>query len=189
MNLHLSQLGSHGLGTSNPSFMDNAHTGVFQQNNLPDRKKGGNMIFLPKPDRSAFLPKLFPVDEDEELDNGWVEGKFSDGRPYRGEMWSWDHLSAVTFFFSTVGIENLSEQGLADLLQREVSLQFKGEKRISAEKMMDFSDQEMWSVSLLVRDGEETLVAVGLQFKPYEEILSKEERNAIPVHKAIRSRW
>jgi hypothetical protein len=188
MNLRLSQLRSQGPGTSNPSFGDTNQKRVFQQKNLHDLKRGGDMSLLPKPDRSAFRPKLSSMDESEELDNGWVEGKFSDGRPYRAESWSWDHLSAITFFFSTPGVENVSDQGLADLLQREIPLQFRGEKKVSAEKIMDFSGNEMWSVSLLVRDGEETLVAVGLQFKPYEEILSKEERNAIPAHKDIRSR-
>jgi hypothetical protein len=125
------------------------------------------MALFPKPDRSAFIPRLTAMDENTELDNGWVEGEFSDGRPYRAESWSWDHLSAITFFFSTIGVEDISDQGLADLLQREVPLQFEGKKRISSEKIQDASGDEMWAVSLLVRDGDETFVKAGLQFNPY----------------------
>ena len=133
------------------------------------------MALFPKPDRSTFSPKLTPVDEITELDKGWVEGEFSDGRPYRAELWFWDHLSAITFFFSTMGVENISDQGLADLLQKEVPLQFKGSKKISAEKIQDSSGHEMWSVSLLVRDGDETLLTLGIPFNSYKEIPAKDE--------------
>ena len=167
------------------SFIDDPQREVFRVRNLSLWKRGGDMGLFPKPDRSTFIPKITPVDEITELDNGWVEGEFSDGRPYRAESWSWDHLSAITFFFSTIGVENISDQGLADLLQREVSLQFEGRKRISAEKIQDASGYEMWAVSLLVRDGDETLVKAGLQFNPYKAILSNEERNGSLARKAI----
>jgi hypothetical protein len=166
--------------------MDDPQREVFRVKNLSLWKKGGSMALFPKPDRSSFIPKLTSVDEITELDKGWVEGEFSDGRPYRAELWFWDHLSAITFFFSTIGVENISDQGLADLLQGEVPLQFEGSKKISAEKMQDSSGNEMWAVSLLARDGDETLVTVGLQFNPYNGILAKEERNGFPAGKAIR---
>ena len=184
MNLRLSPLRSQAPKTSD-FFIDDPQREVFRVRNLSLWEKGGSMALFPKPDRSTFIPKLTPVDELTELDNGWVEGEFSDGRPYRAELWSWDHLSAITFFFSTIGVENISVQGLADLLQREVPLQFKGSKKISAEKIQDSSGNEMWAVSLLVGDGDETLVTAGLQFNPYKGIFSNEERNGFPARKAI----
>jgi hypothetical protein len=74
------------------------------------------------------------MDENTELDNGWVEGEFSDGWPYRAELWSWDHLSAITFFFSTIGVENISDQELADLLQKGFLSGSKGAKRFQPKK-------------------------------------------------------
>jgi hypothetical protein len=101
------------------------------------------MVSFPKPDRSTFRPNLILRDEIGELDIGWVEGEFSDGRPYRAEFWSWEHLSAFTFFFSNLGLENSSEQELADLLEKEVSLQFKESKKVTADRIQDSSGNEM----------------------------------------------
>jgi hypothetical protein len=183
MNLHLSPLRSRVPKTSH-SFIDDPQREFFRVRNLSRWKKGGSMALFPKPDRSTFAPKLTAMDEDTELDIGWVESEFSDGRPYRAELWSWDHLSAITFFFSTIGVENISGQELADLLQKEVSLQFKGSKKVSAEKIQDSSGNEMWSLSLLVRDGDETLLTLGVQFNAYKEISAKDERKAFLVPKA-----
>jgi hypothetical protein len=177
MNVHLSPLSSRVPKTS-ISFIDDPQREVFRVRNLSLWKKGGSMALFPKPDRSTFVPKLTDMDENTELDNGWAESEFSDGRPYRAELWSWDHLSVITFFFSTIGVEDISDQELADLLQKEVSLQFKGSKKVSAEKIQDSSGNEMWSVSLLVRDGDETLLTLGVQFNSYKKIAARDERNA-----------
>jgi hypothetical protein len=42
----------------------------------------------------------------------------------------------------------------------------------------------MWSVSLLVRDGDETLLTPGVQFNAYKEIVARDERNASLTNRA-----
>ena len=80
---------------------------------LSHENKAGKWIFFPKPDRSAFSPNSTVRDVDRELDTGWAEGEWKDGRPYRAELWSWKDLSVVTFFFSTLGLEDAQEAELA----------------------------------------------------------------------------
>ena len=149
------------------------------------------MAALPKPNRSNFQPKLLIDEETGEMDLGWAEGEFSDGRPYRAELWSWVHLSAITFIFSADGLENATEKELADLLGKEVPLNFKESKSISAAKMKDSSGIEMWAVSVIVRHEEEKLVTAGIQFHPYQELSPVEKgRRVLPYissrHKSFR---
>src|ERR1700689_2549166 len=73
----------------------------------------------PKPDRSDFKPHLSKTPENEILDLGWQEGVLTDGRPFKGEFWCQDQISMITFFFSTVGLENISKEEMERLLESE----------------------------------------------------------------------
>jgi len=146
------------------------------------------MILFPKPDRSTFRPRLTLTDEIYELDIGWAEGEFKDGRPYRAELWSWTHLLVVTFFFSTIDLETFSEQKLADLLQKEFLLKFKGDQKVYPSKVRDSSENEMLSITVLVRHGDETLLTLGPRFNPYQEITAPEEKNKSLIPLAVRPR-
>jgi hypothetical protein len=145
------------------------------------------MVTFPKPDRSTFRPNLIPNEEINEYDIGWAEGQFRDARPFRAEFWAWKHLSIFTFFFSTNALENTSEQELTDLLGKEVSLQFKGEKKVTANKMQDTSGNEMWSVSIMARHGDETLATVGIRFNPYPEVSEDHGKKRISHRAAVRN--
>ena len=134
--------------------------------------KGGEVMDIskyPKPDRSYFKPNLTVVNKDQQLDIGWAEGVFSDGRSYRAELWRWEHNSILTVFFSTIGLENASVQELSDLLEKELLLKFKGgekgKKSVMPSKVRDSSENEMWEVSILVGFDEEILVTGGPRFK------------------------
>jgi hypothetical protein len=122
----------------------------------------------PKPDRSQFKPNLSKTPEDDVLDLGWQEGALRDGRPFRGEYWCQDQISMITFFFSTIGLENASREDLKLLLVSENLIQFKpGRARVDARKIMDSSANEMWSVNVAVGDEDETFVEGGHPFQGY----------------------
>src|ERR1700689_1326159 len=122
----------------------------------------------PKPDRSDFKPHLSKTPENEILDLGWQEGVLKDGRPFRGEFWCQDQISMITFFFSTMGLENASQEDMESLLTSENLIQFKaGRRDVRAVKIKDASGNEMWSVNVLVGDDEGTFVEGGRPFAGY----------------------
>ena len=122
----------------------------------------------PKPDRSNFQPNLSKTPENDVLDLGWQEGILRDGRPFRGEYWCQDQISMITFFFSTIGLENASQEDLKLLLVSENLIQFKpGRARVEARKVVDSSAHEMWSVNVAVGDEDETFVEGGRPFQGY----------------------
>ena len=130
-------------------------------------KKGGSMIPLPKPDRSAFSPNLAAEAEGLEFDIGWAEGEWKDGRPYRAELWSWRDLWVVTFFFSTIGLEDAGEQELARLIEKESFVEFSEARKVYPERVRDSAGNEMWSISMPVREGNKDLVKLVFRVNPY----------------------
>jgi hypothetical protein len=120
----------------------------------------------PKPDRSNYVPN----EEPRPVDIGWNEGVLSDGRPYRVECWAEDGITSLSFFFSTLGLENCNNQQFAALLEREGLLTFGGEKRYcGARPMTDASGNDMWSVNVVVGDEEELYVTVSGPLRPYQK--------------------
>jgi hypothetical protein len=64
----------------------------------------------PKPDRSNVPRNFTKTPENDVIDVGWQEGVLKDGRPFHGEYWAQDQVGVMTFFFSTVGIENSTKK-------------------------------------------------------------------------------
>ncbi len=127
--------------------------------------QSGN-VFL-RPDRSCFRPRLDRTDKIYELDLGWGEGCFSDGRPYRAELWAWNNVFVVTFYFSNAGLEKTSTNELLDLLKKENLLYPLNHNTPAAEIVRDASENEMWSLSVpLVRDGRPE-AKTDIRFRPY----------------------
>ncbi len=145
------------------------------------------MVVFPKPDRSNLSPRLNPEDETVEMDIGWAEGKFSDGHPYRAELWSWQHLRAVTFFFSRIGLENSTGEELVRLLEREVSLRFVGDESVTADKIQDYSGNDLWSVCIILRHEDETWAVMDLRFNPYQEPHLTHSNEGSSVHLPLRA--
>jgi hypothetical protein len=88
----------------------------------------GVMEKFPKPDRSAFQPNPNISDQNPELDIGWGKGRFADERPYRGEFWTKDQESFLIFFFSIIGLEEMSKEDFPDYLVKEGLIKFIGQK-------------------------------------------------------------
>ncbi len=140
---------------------------------LTQETKGGQRTSFPKPDRSLFVPNQTVRAIDRELDIGWTEGKWKDGRPYRAELWSWKDLSVVTFFFSSLGLEDAKEADLAGLLEKESLIVFLGSPEIYPERCLDSAGNEMWSVSVRVHEGNENLVKLRLHLNRYSPPLQR----------------
>ncbi len=138
----------------------------------------GNGSF-PRPDRSSFRPKLDRRDEDYEIDLGWSEGSFTDGRPYRAELWVWRHLLVVTFYFSTVRLETASPQELIDLLIKENLLRFADAKKAAAEILRDPSQNEMWALSVPLVRAVEIEASTEIRFRRYAG-LGQPEKTYLP---------
>ena len=126
---------------------------------------------FPKPNISGHKPNLGSSDEGYGFDIGWIEGEFSDGRPYRAELWCWDHNSIITFFFSSLELENASDQEFADLLERETFFKVEARKLIVPIKTQDFSGNELWSVNLFF-GGDKPFTAPNgwAGFTPYQKV-------------------
>ena len=130
----------------------------------------------PRPDRSGFKTHFEHTPDNGVLDIGWQEGIFSDGRPYRAEYWVEDHVSVLTFFLSTRGLENYSNEDFVRLLEREVSLKFKSSQQtyLDAAKFVDPSGNEMWTVNLVVGDEDETFIEGGPPLNRYAKPAGKD---------------
>jgi len=104
----------------------------------------------PKPDRSNYKPK-FSKRDDEQVDLGWNEGFLSDGRPYRLEAWAWEHITMVTYFFSTKGLENYTDKMFAELLTKEGLIEILSERiPVTSDIITDASGNKMWSVNVTI---------------------------------------
>jgi hypothetical protein len=122
----------------------------------------------PKPDRSNIEPNFSKTEDNDALDLSWQEGLLNDGRPFRGELWCQDQISMVTFFFSTIGLENASKEDMESLLTSENLIQFKpGRRDVRAVKVVDAGGNEMWSVNVLVGDDDGTYVEGGRPLMAY----------------------
>lgn len=118
----------------------------------------------PAPDRSDCPPGS----DAGVKEVGWAEGTFSDERPWRAEMWAEDQVCVLTFSFSTKGLEGASKDDLANLLEREGVIGFTTPQRYaSCTKFFDPSDNEMWSVNVVVGDDEDTFIEGGPIIRRY----------------------
>jgi hypothetical protein len=125
----------------------------------------------PLPDRSGYTPNFEKTPENEVLDIAWQEGLLKDGRPFRGELWVQEHISSVTFFFSTAGLEKYTREDFIRMVQEENLQTFRSvsddQRFLHAQKIVDYSGNEMWSINVIVGDEDEQYTDGGQVFNPY----------------------
>jgi GTP diphosphokinase / guanosine-3',5'-bis(diphosphate) 3'-diphosphatase len=141
----------------------------------------------PLPNRTSFRPNRARTDEDSQLDIGWDEGIFSDGRPYRAEAWAEDGATFLTFFFSTEGLEYCDEAALRALLEGEGVLAFirSDAVHIGAKRIIDDGGVEVWSATVVIGDEEGVFVEDRTNIKPYLRNASAEEAVGPPDESAM----
>jgi len=84
------------------------------------------------------------------------------------EMWAQDQTTSVTFFFSTVGLEDLSRGSAEELLEREELVRYAPPERfVYPRQIEDDSGNPMWSVNVVVGNEDHTFIGGGPAVKPY----------------------
>ena len=122
----------------------------------------------PKPDCSDRRPNFSATEETDARGIGWDEGRLSDGRPFRVEMWAQDQVSYLQCFFSAVGLEDLDRRELQQFLERECLIRFRSDKRYAGGHLItDASGNRMWEVSVVIGDEAERYVDCDFVLKPY----------------------
>lgn len=120
------------------------------------------------PDRSNITPNFSPTEDNDVVDIARCTGALSGGRPYRAEYWVQEQLTLLTVFVSVSGIENYSDEQLANLLETENLIKFRGDKRsVGSMVIKDASENEMWSITTCIRDPYETYMDTELKFNNY----------------------
>lgn len=128
------------------------------------------MIVYPKPDRSAYTPSRTKTAEHPQVDIGWNEGVFRDGRPYRVELWAMDQVTSLTVFFSTAGLEQLTNEAARELLEHEGILTPAANtayRSAYARLYVDGAGKPMWSVNTVIADDETVYADAPGPFHPY----------------------
>lgn len=139
----------------------------------------------PKVDRSGLKPNFAKKDEDDSIDIGFTEGRFNDGRPFRSEFWAASQTSCLTYYFSSIDMEDMSPSDLKEYLKSEHSLEFLDETfhscgykgdNIEAKKSIDASGNKIWEVTIIVGDDDGTYIRENSNYRgqDYEGRFSKE---------------
>ncbi|SCY76936.1 hypothetical protein SAMN02910292_02849 [Lachnospiraceae bacterium XBB2008] len=127
-------------------------------------------FYLPMIDHEKKpYPKKVPPYGD--INIGWDCGAIG-RRPYFVECWSGDHVTMVTFYISTLGIENYSVEALEKLLIVEASLYFPkvGYRKPGVAKLVDSYNNEFFLINIVVGIEDEDSVIVGPVIYPFSRL-------------------
>ena len=119
----------------------------------------------PKPDRSNYAPGQ---NGPHHHDIGWAEGTLSDGRPYRLEAWAEGLLTCNTYFVAAAGLETLTREAAADLLEREGLLTYLGSFRSAyVRPMQDAAGTQVLSINMVIADEDSGIAEDHVPLNPY----------------------
>lgn len=122
-----------------------------------------------KPDRSNYAPNLRKTPSNDQIDIGWNEGVFSDGRVYRVEAWAQDGITALSIFLPTAEIENFGNRQFIELFQREGLVSWLPGVTPSAYALprIDDSGNSIWQVSVTIGIEDEAVAEDSFRLLPY----------------------
>ena len=124
-------------------------------------------VFLPVVDHAW---KVFPKKDmgtewyDDPVYNiGWDAGIIDGNRPYFLECWATSGITMLTYFVSTVGLENAAAKDLIKMLTDADLVQFKDPEhpRVSVMKFEDSRENEFFSINVTVGVEDETYATGG----------------------------
>ena len=81
-------------------------------------------IKYPAVDRSDFIPTFEKHYDDDQIDIGFAEGSFRDGRPFRAESWAANRVNYLTYYFSSQDIVNYSPDDLKKYMRSVHEIEF-----------------------------------------------------------------
>jgi hypothetical protein len=122
-----------------------------------------------KVDRSNYTPNFRKTAENDQLDIGWDEGLFSDGRFYRVETWAQDQMTSVSVFMPAAEIENMSNRQFVELFEREGFITWRLGVKPSAYALpyTDGEGNSCWTVSVTLGIEDEVLADGAFRVRPY----------------------
>ena len=138
-----------------------------------------NLILIKYPliNRSNFEPRFCKEERDDQIDCGWGEGVLNDGRPYRAELWAAYQMTHLTFYISTIGLEDATEEELKEYLISKGLVEFDDEKyekvggytgiNLSARKIKDPDHNEFWELTITVGDEDGTYLKDSVRLNGY----------------------
>ena len=142
---------------------------------------------FPVPDRTK-QPIRSTKDEYGVMDIGWCDGVLSDGRPFRAETWAQDQITETNFFFSSIGLEDLSASAMKRFVEQEGLVSFREDCPdycCSAGIFTDDGENRLWSVNIIVGDEEHSYVANSIPIFPYSKVGEPNTMfNSIPIKAA-----
>ncbi len=118
------------------------------------------------------------IDEEGCVDSdiGYLEGEFSDERPYRVECWAIDDVQMATIYFSDRNIRKMSKEDLVKYLEGEhLVCWLQDRKNIQCRHIKDDLDISMWAVNVKLCDAKSKYAEIQGEIIPYECIVKKKD--------------
>ncbi|MGE4588242.1 MAG: hypothetical protein AB7E34_01510 [Acidaminococcaceae bacterium] len=118
------------------------------------------------------------IDEEGFIDSdiGYLEGEFSDERPYRVECWEIDALTMATIYFSDRNIKKLQKDELIKYLEKEhLVCWLQNKKNIQCRHIKDNLDISMWAINIKLSDAKKQYAKIQGKLIPYEDVVKKKD--------------
>ena len=112
------------------------------------------------------------IDEEGAIDSdvGYLEGVFSDERPYRVECWAIDDVRMATIYFSDRNLKKMTKEDLANYLEAEkLVVWLQHQKSLHCKHVKDEIDISMWAVNIKLKDEQGSYAEITGKLKLYDE--------------------
>ena len=121
--------------------------------------KKDNIVTMRYP-RPHFKPQAAMVevteDDDEVIDRdlGYIEGEFSDSRPYRVECWCVEEVRMATIYFSDRKLKDSTKEDLLEFLEQQGLVRWlPGKKNLQPRNVKDELGRSMWAINIKLQNG------------------------------------
>ncbi len=98
---------------------------------------------------------------------GFAEGTLSDGRPYRAELYSVDHVMQLSVFLSTIGIGHNNAATITDYLTGEGLFELYTDRVCEIRELTDKNDNSFFEAVIVLGVEDELYGNTHLQFSPF----------------------
>lgn len=131
--------------------------------------RNNTRFYLPMIDHERkYWPKR--TDNLGDINLGWDCGAIG-RRPYFLECWSGDHITMITFFLSTIGIEHYRAEDLERMLiDAGLYSKKEGYKGASVMAVIDSNNNQFFSVNIVVGVEDQDAVIEGAIIYPYGQL-------------------
>ncbi|NCD08717.1 MAG: hypothetical protein EOL98_04695 [Negativicutes bacterium] len=127
--------------------------------------------FKPQSDYSDAIDEEGCIDSDI----GYLEGEFSDERPFRVECWAIDDVKMATIYFSDRNIKKATKEELIKYLEDEKLLRWlQKRKNLQCRHVKDDVDISMWAVNIKLCDARGKYAEINGELIAYENPQAKD---------------